>query len=92
MFFIVASRNKNTSNSIFIQNSNIKFFLTCFCLSLCQEYLGAYSFLVFTAIIITFAVFFWLKLPETKNRSFDEIYRILGILPPANIDDDKVTN
>ena len=33
-----------------------------------QNALGPYSFIVFIFIVLGFGVFFFLKLPETKNR------------------------
>ena len=43
-----------------------------------QNALGPYSFIVFIFIVLGFGVFFFLKLPETKNKSYDDIYRIFN--------------
>ena len=37
--------------------------------------LKAYSFIVFIGTLTLFGVIIWFKLPETKNKSYEEIYR-----------------
>ena len=48
------------------------------------EYLGTYSFLPFLVSTVLFLIFFWIKLPETKNRDVDDIYRELGCYQGQN--------
>ncbi|XP_008050268.1 solute carrier family 2, facilitated glucose transporter member 3 isoform X1 [Carlito syrichta] len=38
-------------------------------------YLGAYVFIVFTAFLVTFLIFTFFKVPETRGRTFEEITR-----------------
>lgn len=44
-----------------------------------QSAMKSFSFIPFIIILILFSILFWTKLPETKNKSFDEIYRIFKI-------------
>lgn len=44
-----------------------------------QSAMKSFSFIPFIIILILFSILFWIKLPETKNKSFDEIYRIFKI-------------
>lgn len=39
-------------------------------------YLGAYVFIVFTAFLVIFLVFTFLKVPETRGKTFEEITRV----------------
>ena len=43
-----------------------------------QNVLGPYSFIVFIFIILGFGIFFYMKLPETKNRTYDDIFQIFN--------------
>ena len=44
----------------------------------------SFSFIPFIIILVLFGVLFWIKLPETKNKTFDEIYRIFQGKPDSN--------
>lgn len=69
------------------------------CLSFSQKGLDTYCFLVFAAICLTGAVYFYFVLPETKNRTHAEISQAFArrnkAYPPENTDsaasDAKVT-
>lgn len=55
-----------------------------------QELCGPWVFLIFTAFLIIFFIFTFLKVPETKGKTFDEIARSFGGSPPpvsASIED-----
>ncbi|XP_071476557.1 solute carrier family 2, facilitated glucose transporter member 3-like [Diadema antillarum] len=43
---------------------------------LMQDSLGAYVFLIFAGLLVCFFLFTWKFVPETKNKSFDEISAI----------------
>lgn len=47
-----------------------------------QELCGPWVFLIFTAFLIIFFIFTFLKVPETKGKTFDEIARSFGGSPP----------
>lgn len=38
-----------------------------------QELCGPYVFVIFTILLISFFIFTYFKVPETKGRTFDEI-------------------
>lgn len=38
-----------------------------------QEYLGCYVFALFAVLLLGFTVFIYLRVPETKGKSFEEI-------------------
>lgn len=38
-----------------------------------QEAIGAYTFLIFLGLMVIFTVFVYFKVPETKNKTFEEI-------------------
>lgn len=38
-----------------------------------QKLLGSYVFLVFAALLVIFVLFVYLKVPETKGKTFEEI-------------------
>lgn len=38
-----------------------------------QEVLGPYVFIIFTVLLIGFFIFTFLRVPETKGRTFDDI-------------------
>ncbi|XP_063157761.1 solute carrier family 2, facilitated glucose transporter member 4 isoform X2 [Candoia aspera] len=38
-----------------------------------QEAIGAYVFLIFAILLLAFAIFTYLKVPETRGRTFDDI-------------------
>ncbi|KAI3358195.1 hypothetical protein L3Q82_003194 [Scortum barcoo] len=47
------------------------------------ELCGPWVFLIFTAFLILFFVFTFIKVPETKGKTFDEIAQSFGSAPPA---------
>ncbi|XP_043994155.1 solute carrier family 2, facilitated glucose transporter member 1-like [Gambusia affinis] len=48
------------------------------------EWCGPWVFLIFAAFLIMFFIFTFIKVPETKGKTFDEIAREFGgTLPPA---------
>lgn len=50
-----------------------------------------YTFLPFIVSVSAFGVFTWWQLPETKNRTINELYRILRIADThENVRDEKV--
>lgn len=54
---------------------------------------GAYSFLIFIFFLLVFGAFLWKFLPETKNKTYDEIYRIFnaeGKQPSKKFEDHEV--
>nr|XP_020471084.1 solute carrier family 2, facilitated glucose transporter member 1-like [Monopterus albus]XP_020471085.1 solute carrier family 2, facilitated glucose transporter member 1-like [Monopterus albus]XP_020471086.1 solute carrier family 2, facilitated glucose transporter member 1-like [Monopterus albus] len=48
-----------------------------------EELCGPWVFLIFTAFLIMFFIFTFIKVPETKGKTFDEIARCFGSAPPA---------
>ena len=44
-----------------------------------QMVVGSYSFIPFIIILFIFGTFFFRKLPETKNKSYSEIYEDMGL-------------
>ncbi|KAI0220130.1 Solute carrier family 2, facilitated glucose transporter member 3 [Lamellibrachia satsuma] len=54
--------------------------------------LGVYTFLPFIVSVSAFGVFTWWQLPETKNRTINELYRILRIADThENVRDEKLS-
>ena len=51
----------------------------CTVLLFFQLIVGMYSFIPFIIILIGFGAFFVKKLPETKNKSYSEIYEEMGL-------------
>nr|XP_057902460.1 solute carrier family 2, facilitated glucose transporter member 3a [Doryrhamphus excisus] len=47
-----------------------------------EELCGPWVFLIFTAFLIIFFIFTFLKVPETKGKTFDEIARSFSSAPP----------
>lgn len=47
-----------------------------------QEWCGPWVFLIFTAFLIIFFIFTFLKVPETRGKTFDEIARSFSSGPP----------
>jgi len=47
-----------------------------------QELCGPWVFLIFTAFLVLFFIFTFIKVPETKGKTFDEIARSFGSAPP----------
>ena len=45
--------------------------------------LGGYVFLIFVVIILLNVAFLWFKMPETKNKSIEEVERFWKISSPA---------
>lgn len=43
-----------------------------------QELCGPWVFLIFTAFLVIFFIFTFLKVPETKGKTFEEIARSFG--------------
>jgi SP family facilitated glucose transporter-like MFS transporter 1 len=56
-----------------------------------QEAVGAWSFLLFIAPSVICAVFLWLKMPETKNRTVDEIMATWSRKIDIAVDRDDLT-
>lgn len=48
-----------------------------------QELCGPWVFLIFTAFLIVFIVFTFLKVPETRGKTFEEIANSFGSRPAA---------
>ncbi|XP_068567565.1 solute carrier family 2, facilitated glucose transporter member 1-like [Cebidichthys violaceus] len=46
------------------------------------EWCGPWVFLIFTAFLVLFFIFTFLKVPETRGKTFDEIARSFGGPPP----------
>ena len=40
-----------------------------------QVSMGPYSFTLFIAILILFGIYLWKMLPETKGKTYDDLYR-----------------
>lgn len=49
-----------------------------------QEWCGPWVFLIFTAFLILFFIFTYIKVPETKGRTFEEISRVFSGAPPPS--------
>lgn len=50
----------------------------CFCICVCwflQEWCGPWVFLIFMTFLVIFFIFTFLKVPETKGKTFEEISR-----------------
>ena len=43
---------------------------------LCRQAMGPYVFLIFVVLLALFIVFTWVKVPETKGKSIDEVTAI----------------
>uniref|UniRef100_A0A3Q1GUN2 Solute carrier family 2 member 3a n=1 Tax=Acanthochromis polyacanthus TaxID=80966 RepID=A0A3Q1GUN2_9TELE len=48
-----------------------------------EELCGPWVFLIFTAFLLIFFIFTFIKVPETKGKTFDEIARSFGSAPAA---------
>uniref|UniRef100_A0A8C4EMZ2 Solute carrier family 2 member 3a n=1 Tax=Dicentrarchus labrax TaxID=13489 RepID=A0A8C4EMZ2_DICLA len=48
-----------------------------------EEVCGPWVFLIFTTFLLLFFIFTFLKVPETRGKTFDEIARSFGSAPPA---------
>lgn len=48
-----------------------------------QELCGPWVFLIFTAFLIIFIIFTFLKVPETRGKTFEEIANSFGSRPVA---------
>ena len=44
--------------------------------------MGAYSFTIFIVFLVVFGIYIWKKLPETKNKTYEELYREFKIENP----------
>ena len=76
----VISRNKadiNLDTTALDPNSTGKFGI--FCLFFFQTMLENYTFLPFSVFLAIFWVFTYKKVPETKNKTFDEIATLFKI-------------
>uniref|UniRef100_A0A8C8E3F0 Solute carrier family 2 member 3a n=1 Tax=Oryzias sinensis TaxID=183150 RepID=A0A8C8E3F0_9TELE len=49
-----------------------------------EEWCGPWVFLIFTAFLILFFIFTYIKVPETKGRTFEEISRVFSGAPPPS--------
>lgn len=49
-----------------------------------QGWLGPWVFLIFTGLLIVFFIFTFIKVPETKGKTFDEIARGFSSAAPAS--------
>ncbi|KAA8586296.1 hypothetical protein FQN60_007865 [Etheostoma spectabile] len=47
-----------------------------------EEWCGPWVFLIFSAFLIFFFIFTFIKVPETRGKTFDEIARSFGGVPP----------
>jgi hypothetical protein len=45
--------------------------------------LGGYVFLIFLVVVLLNVAFLWIKMPETKNKSIDEVEKNWGIKTPT---------
>ena len=45
--------------------------------------MGEYSFCVFIGIVLLFLVFLWKFLPETKNKTYQDIYKLFNNEPES---------
>lgn len=43
--------------------------------------LGGYVFLIFLVLVLANVIFFWFKMPETKNKTIEDAERFWGITP-----------
>ncbi|XP_066216369.1 solute carrier family 2, facilitated glucose transporter member 3-like [Saccopteryx leptura] len=50
-------------------------FLVGLLFPLIENYIGAYVFIIFTVFLVTFLLFTFFKVPETRGRTFEEITR-----------------
>lgn len=60
-----------------------------------KELCGPWVFLIFTAFLILFFIFTFLKVPETKGKTFEEISRGFGGPPPraaSSVEDPGATS
>lgn len=74
-------------NHLFLQSSDSS-------LSSSQELCGPWVFLIFMAFLILFFIFTFIKVPETRGKTFDEIARSFGGAPPptsSSIEDPPAT-
>jgi hypothetical protein len=66
------ARGKASSVAVFVN------FLSNFIVTLTfpyiEEAIGNYSFIIFGVLLIGFGIFTFLKVPETKNRTVEEIW------------------
>lgn len=54
-----------------------------------QEWCGPWVFLIFTGFLIFFFIFTFIKVPETKGKTFDEIAQSFGGgMPPTSSAED----
>ena len=44
--------------------------------------MGPYSFTLFIGFLVVFGIYIWKKLPETKNKTYEELYREFRIENP----------
>ncbi|KAM4567738.1 solute carrier family 2, facilitated glucose transporter member 3 [Fundulus diaphanus] len=49
-----------------------------------EETIGAYVFLIFMVLLILFFIFTYLRVPETKGRTFDEIEQGFAVKPASS--------
>lgn len=70
-----------------LMNDNCSFILLSFCLCLIfpvsQMSAGAYSYLVFATVCFSVAIYVYLIIPETKNKTFMEISQMFSRKQPV---------
>ena len=61
-----------------------------FCFFFGQDLCGTYTFLIFLVLMVIFLAFVYLKVPETKNKTFEEIAHQFS--PGGDIEVEEMVN